>query len=118
MGIKTGIAILTNYCAERRALSYFELPVKDMGWKGVPGAEVAQKILEAFEFARADPFRAATHNKGIMNGIDSVCVATGQDWRAVESSAHVYAARGKQYSPLSSYQLVEHDGELFFRGSL
>lgn len=106
MGIKTGIAILSNYCCERRALSFFELPVNDMGWKGVPGVEVAEKILEAFNFAKADPFRAATHNKGIMNGIDSVCVATGQDWRAVESSAHVYASRGDQYSPLTSYEII------------
>jgi hydroxymethylglutaryl-CoA reductase len=95
MGIKTGIAILTNYCVERRALSYFEVPVKELGWKGVTGYEVAGKILEAYEFAKMDKFRATTHNKGIMNGIDGVCVATGQDWRAVESSAHAHASRGK-----------------------
>jgi hydroxymethylglutaryl-CoA synthase len=83
MGIKTGIAILTNYCVERKALSYFEIPVKEMGWKGVTGSEVASKMLEAYEFAKIDKFRATTHNKGIMNGIDGVCVATGQDWRAV-----------------------------------
>ena len=83
MGITTGIAILSNYCVERKALSYFEMPINDMGWKGVEGQEVAEKILEAYQFAKNDRYRAATHNKGIMNGIDSVCVATGQDWRAV-----------------------------------
>lgn len=54
-----------------------------MEWKGVNGLEVAEKIIEAFCFAKIDKYRAATHNKGIMNGIDSVCLATGQDWRAV-----------------------------------
>lgn len=52
-----------------------------------------------------DRYRATTHNKGIMNGIDSVCVATGQDWRAVESAAHAYASRGKSYMPLTNYQI-------------
>lgn len=53
-----------------------------------------------------------------MNGIDSVCLATGQDWRAVESSAHVYASRSGQYLPLTRYEIVEREGEMFFRGSL
>ncbi len=53
-----------------------------------------------------------------MNGIDSVCLATGQDWRAVESSAHTYASRSKTYMPLTQYQLFEKDGEQYFRGSL
>ena len=54
-----------------------------MTWKGHKGLEVAQKILEAYQFAMKDPFRAVTHNKGAMNGIDAVCLATGQDWRAI-----------------------------------
>jgi hydroxymethylglutaryl-CoA reductase len=53
-----------------------------------------------------------------MNGIDSVCVATGQDWRAVESAAHAYASRGKSYLPLTRYQIIEKDGEQYFKGSL
>ena len=89
-----------------------------MGWKGVHGTEVAEKILEAYNFALLDPHRATTHNKGILNGIDSVCVATGQDWRAVESSAHSYACRSGRYMPLTSYQILEKGGEKFFRGSL
>lgn len=82
-GIKTGIAILSNYCVERKALSYFEIPVYDMAHKGFSGEAVVSKILEAYQFAKSDRFRAVTHNKGILNGIDAVCLATGQDWRAV-----------------------------------
>ena len=57
--------------------------------------------MEAWAFADADPYRAATHNKGIMNGIDAVAIATGQDWRGIEAGAHAYAARGGRYGPLS-----------------
>ena len=64
------------------------------------------KILEAYDFAKNDTFRAVTHNKGIMNGIDSVCVATGQDWRAVESAAHAFASRTKNYQPLSHFSII------------
>jgi hydroxymethylglutaryl-CoA reductase len=53
-----------------------------------------------------------------MNGIDAVCLATGQDWRAVESSIHCYASRGKRYSPLSEYKIIEKDGTTYFKGSL
>lgn len=54
-----------------------------MSRKGFDGTDVARKIIEAYQFAKKDVYRASTHNKGIMNGIDSVCLATGQDWRAV-----------------------------------
>lgn len=83
MGIRTGISILSNYCVKRKTYSSFKIPVKALSWKGVSGQEVAQRILEAYSFAKTDKFRAVTHNKGIMNGIDAVCLATGQDWRAV-----------------------------------
>ena len=79
---------------------------------------MAEKILEAYRFAQTDRYRAATHNKGIMNGIDSVCLATGQDWRAVESSAHTYASRSNSYLPLTHYEIMEKDGEKFLRGTL
>jgi hydroxymethylglutaryl-CoA reductase len=59
--------------------------------------------LEAYDFARKDVYRASTHNKGIMNGIDSVCLATGQDWRAVEASSHTFASRNNKYMPLTHY---------------
>ena len=83
MGVSTGISILSNYCIERRARSSFEIPVDHMSWKGHSGQKVASKIVEAYEFASKDKFRAVTHNKGVMNGIDAVCLATGQDWRAI-----------------------------------
>ena len=60
-------------------------------------------ILAAYAFAAVDPYRAATHNKGIMNGIDAVVIATGNDWRAVEAGAHAYAARSGRYTSLSTW---------------
>ena len=61
-------------------------------------------MLEAYEFAVIDPYRAATHNKGIMNGIDPVIVATGNDWRAIEAGAHVYAVKNGQYTSLTTWE--------------
>ena len=60
----------------------------------------------SFKFAEADPYRAVTHNKGIMNGIDAVVVATGNDWRAIEAGAHAYASRSGSYSPLSTWRIM------------
>jgi degradative hydroxymethylglutaryl-CoA reductase len=85
-----------------------------MGWKNKSGKEVAYKILEAYRFAQLDPFRAATHNKGIMNGIDAVAIATGQDWRAIEASVHAYASK-HNYQPLNNYQIVEVNNQLIFK---
>jgi hydroxymethylglutaryl-CoA reductase len=81
---------------------------------------VASRILEAYEWAEIDPFRATTHNKGIMNGIDAVALATGQDWRAIEAACHAWAARdnGNQdtkYRPLTKYW-VEEDEQLKLEG--
>lgn len=82
-----------------------------MSRKGYEGGDVARKIIEAYDFARKDVYRASTHNKGIMNGIDSVCLATGQDWRAVEASAHTYANRTGRYMPLTHYEIIQRNGE-------
>lgn len=76
---RAGLKILTNLCTERKAWSRFRVNFSKMGYKGLKGEEVASKILEAYDFALTDNYRAATHNKGIMNGIDAVCLATGQD---------------------------------------
>lgn len=100
LGGRLGLRILSNLATQRTATARFRVPVDAVG-----GAEVAQGIVEADEFARVDPFRAATHNKGIMNGIDPVVVATGNDWRAVEAGAHAYAARSGQYRGLTRYAL-------------
>ncbi len=70
---------------------------------GYTGDEAADRIVKAYHFAEADPHRAATHNKGVMNGIDAVILATGNDWRAVEAGVHAYAARNGQYKPVSKY---------------
>lgn len=103
------------------------IPVKDMAWKSASGEAVAQRIIESYRFAQLDPFRAATHNKGIMNGVDSVALALGQDWRSIESGAHAYASYNDEsegndkrngYQPLSHYEVVIVEGELFFKGTL
>jgi hydroxymethylglutaryl-CoA reductase len=60
-------------------------------------------VIEAWAFAAVDPYRAATHNKGIMNGVDAVILATGNDWRAIEAGAHAYAARNGNYTSLSTW---------------
>ena len=73
--------------------------------------EVRDGIVLASDIASADPYRAATHNKGIMNGIDAVALATGNDWRAIEAGAHAYAAKDGQYRPLATWSVSE-DGEL------
>jgi len=100
-----GIRILTNLCTERMTMSTFEIPIEKLAWKGAKGEEVARKILEAQKFAELDQYRATTHNKGIMNGIDAVAIALGQDWRAIESSAHSYASITGKYQPLTSYKV-------------
>ncbi|GMF11491.1 unnamed protein product [Phytophthora lilii] len=118
---RVGLRILTNLCMQRRARAEFEIPLKKLGWKGVDGEDVATRIIEAYNFAAIDPYRAVTNNKGIMNGVDAVAVATGQDWRAIESAAHCYASRSGQYASLSHYEIgVSRDGSgtRVLRGSL
>eukprot|EP00658_Telonema_sp_P-2_P059735 TRINITY_DN4886_c0_g1_i1.p1 TRINITY_DN4886_c0_g1~~TRINITY_DN4886_c0_g1_i1.p1 ORF type:complete len:551 (-),score=114.32 TRINITY_DN4886_c0_g1_i1:410-1906(-) len=119
-----GLCILTNLCAERRAWASLKIPTKALAKKPgkdktvlsfSDGTEVANRIVEAYEFARADPYRASTHNKGIMNGIGGVAVATGQDWRAIEAAGHAYACMGNsqgedsvgRYSPLTRYWIQD-----------
>jgi hydroxymethylglutaryl-CoA reductase len=79
--------------------------------KDFSGERVAQGIVEAWAFAAADPYRATTHNKGVMNGVDAVVIATGNDWRAVEAGAHAYAARSGRYTTLSNWAR-DADGNL------
>lgn len=83
------------------------------------GAEVVEGILNAYAFAAADPYRAATHNKGIMNGIDPLAIATGNDWRALEAGAHAYAARDGQYRALTDWRLLTgEEGEPALAGRI
>ncbi|KAG7385956.1 hypothetical protein PHYPSEUDO_000918 [Phytophthora pseudosyringae] len=118
---RVGLRILTNLCMQRRARTEFEIPLTKLGWKGVDGEDVANRIIEAYNFAAVDPYRAVTNNKGIMNGVDAVAVATGQDWRAIESAAHCYASRSGQYASLSHYEIDlarDGSGTRVLRGSL
>ncbi|ORZ12883.1 hypothetical protein BCR41DRAFT_422973 [Lobosporangium transversale] len=101
-GGRVGVRILSNLNVDRVAKSTFRLPFSHMVYKSLPGKDVAVRILEAYEWAELDPYRAATHNKGIMNGIDAVALATGQDWRAIEAGAHAWASGAGTYSEHSS----------------
>lgn len=92
------LRVLSNLADKRKASA------KAIWKKEIIGAETIEGILDAYELAKADEYRAATHNKGIMNGIDAVALATGNDWRAVEAGAHAYAARSGKYQPLAHYE--------------
>lgn len=105
-GGRVNLRILSNLTDRRTARAECLVPVGQLAKGDLSGAEVAQSIFEAWAFAAADPYRATTHNKGIMNGIDAVAVATGNDWRAIEAGAHAYAARAGRYSSLSDWSLV------------
>ena len=105
-GGRVNLRILSNYTTERRAWAVVRIPVDAFSEKGARGEEVARGIVEANAFAWADPYRAATHNKGIMNGIDAVAIATGNDWRAIEAGAHAWAARDGQYRALTDWYLT------------
>eukprot|EP00127_Corallochytrium_limacisporum_P004521 Clim_evm21s166 gene=Clim_evmTU21s166 len=114
------VRILSNLCPDRMAKSTFSIPVDAMDYKGMVGEDVAQRILDVFLFADADPYRAVTHNKGIMNGIDAVALACGQDFRAIEAGVHAYVVeKSGYYGPLSNYWIEEdEDGKQYFKGEL
>jgi len=103
-GARVGLRILTNLCDKRCVRVGCRLPVDRLATGEMSGIEVAEGIVNASRFAELDPYRAATHNKGIMNGIDAVAIATGNDWRAVEAGAHAYAARNGRYAPLAVWR--------------
>jgi hydroxymethylglutaryl-CoA reductase len=105
-GGRVRLRILSNLADRRLARARTAIPVEALARPedGFSGEEVAQGIVEAWAFAAADPYRAATHNKGIMNGIDAVVLATGNDWRAVEAGAHAYAARSGRYTSLTQWR--------------
>jgi hydroxymethylglutaryl-CoA reductase len=106
-GGRVHLRILSNLADRRLARARCSIPVEDLAFetsgKSYTGQEVRDGILEAWAFAASDPYRAATHNKGIMNGVDAVVIATGNDWRAIEAGAHAYAARSGKYTSLSTW---------------
>lgn len=105
-GGRVFLRILSNLADKRVARAHTVWKLDDIG-----GASVRDGIISAYQFAEADPYRAATHNKGIMNGISAVILATGNDTRAVEAGAHAYAARSGRYSSLTRYE-INKDGDL------
>lgn len=102
-GGKVFLRILSNLTDRSMVTARATISVDALGGSGYTGAQVRDGIIIASEFARVDPYRAATHNKGIMNGVDALVIATGNDWRAVEAGVHAYAARGSHYTSLSSW---------------
>jgi hydroxymethylglutaryl-CoA reductase len=101
---KVFLRILSNLTDRAMVRSSCKIPTKFLDGKGYSGEEVRDGVIIANEFAQIDTYRAATHNKGIMNGIDAVAIATGNDWRAIEASVHAYAARGHSYTCLTRWE--------------
>lgn len=106
-GGRAYLRILSNLSDRRLSRARVRVPAEVLARDGLSGAEVVEGILWAYAFAAVDPYRATTHNKGILNGIDPVIVATGNDWRAVEAGAHAYAARNGRYTSLSVWERDE-----------
>jgi len=102
-GGRANLRILSNLTDQRKARAEGVIPASELATETLPGRDVVRAIIEAGVFAEVDPYRAATHNKGIMNGVDAVVIATGNDWRAVEAGAHAYAAREGQYTSLTRW---------------
>jgi hydroxymethylglutaryl-CoA reductase len=96
---------ILSYLADRRlARSRCTIPLESLAFGDYKAEQVRDGIIAAWAFAASDPYRAATHNKGIMNGVDAVVVATGNDWRAIEAGAHAYASRDGIYTSLSTWE--------------
>jgi len=112
-GGKIHLKILSNLADRRIARARCAIPVSELtvGFESFKGESVRDGIIAAWAFAASDPYRAATHNKGIMNGVDAVVLATGNDWRAIEAGAHAYAARSGRYTSLSTWG-KDKDGNL------
>lgn len=108
-GGRVHLRILSNLADRRLARASCRIPAQVFDEDEYEGSSVIAGIEEAWAFAAVDPYRAATHNKGIMNGVDAVVIATGNDWRAVEAGAHAYAARTGSYSSLSTWRVNDAD---------
>ncbi|WP_223218338.1 hydroxymethylglutaryl-CoA reductase, degradative [Rhizobium wenxiniae] len=104
-GGEVRLRILSNLADLRLARARLELTEEALVTKDFSGRRMMEGIVDAYEFAAVDPYRAATHNKGIMNGVDPVVVATGNDWRAIEAGAHAYAARSGRYTSLTTWEI-------------
>ncbi|NBV76379.1 MAG: hypothetical protein EBR59_10615 [Methylococcaceae bacterium] len=107
VGGRVGFQILSNLADRRLARAWCEVPYHALANDAAKdnGREIASRMVDGYRFACLDIYRASTHNKGIMNGIDAVAIATGNDWRAIEAGAHAYAARDGHYTSLSKFEL-------------
>jgi hydroxymethylglutaryl-CoA reductase len=114
-GGRAHLRILSNLADRRLARARCTIPLSELAFDQYSAEQVRDGVIAAWAFAAADPYRAATHNKGIMNGVDAVVIATGNDWRAVEAGAHAYASRHGQYTSLSTW---EKDAEGNLAGTL
>lgn len=114
-GGRVNLRILSNLTDKRKAYAEGMIPAQLLAREDISGEQAVKSIIEAGVFAEVDPYRATTHNKGIMNGIDAVALATGNDWRAIEAGSHAYAARSGSYSSLTKWSQDE-DGNL--RGAI
>jgi hydroxymethylglutaryl-CoA reductase len=110
-GGRVHLRILSNLADRRLVRARCTIPLTELAFDEFAAEDVRQGIIEAWAFAASDPYRAATHNKGIMNGIDPILIATGNDWRAIEAGAHAYAARTGRYTSLSTWG-TDGDGNL------
>ena len=110
-GGRVHLRILSNLADQRLATAECTIQLDQLAFGEFSAEQVRDGIMEAWAFAAADPYRAATHNKGIMNGVDAVVIATGNDWRAVEAGAHAYAAHKGRYTSLSEWG-VDAEGNL------
>ena len=106
-GETVGLRILSNLASQRLARAFCAIPAEAFNGPNLKGEDVIAGIASAYRFAWADPWRATTHNKGTMNGIDPVAIATGQDWRAIEAGAHAWAARDGQYRSLTTWKVID-----------
>jgi hydroxymethylglutaryl-CoA reductase len=104
--VEVVMSILSNYVPNCIVRAKVSCPIDELGEiASVPPREFAKKMIQAVSIAKASPYRAVTHNKGIMNGIDAVVIATGNDFRAIEAAAHAYASKDGQYSSLSHAEI-------------
>ena len=108
---RAALKILSNFADRSLVTASAAIPVAALADGGYPGEQVRDGIVQATAFAKADRYRAVTHNKGVMNGIDAVAIATGNDWRAVEAAAHAWAARDGAYRSLTEW-FVDDEGRL------
>lgn len=102
-GGRAHLRILSNLADRRLASAHCTILLSELAFGEYAAEDVRDGIIAAWAFAAADPYRAATHNKGIMNGVDPIVIATGNDWRAIEAGAHAYAARSGRYTSLSTW---------------